>query len=72
MLFPSNHFNNLLQNKLKRLKQVLTKRSLQRNQGPNSRTFLLKYFISHNCPSYNFLPNDNYYAQVVISKQPDF
>lgn len=54
------------------MKQILTERGLQRKQVLNGCVFFLEYLISHNCLGCDPLLNDNYGAQVVMSKQSDF
>lgn len=72
LIFSNNHLINFLQNKLKKLKKVLIKKSLLKNQILDSGTIVLEYITSYNYSSYDFLPNKNYFAQVIINNYPDF
>ena len=58
--------------KFKRLKQILTKKSLWGNWTSNSQTFFLKCHSSQNWLEYNLLAKKNYCAWAVIRKQSDF
>lgn len=72
IVFLSNHHNDLLQNKPKRLKQILIEKGLWRNQALDGHIFLLEYSTSYNCPCSDLWLNGNYCAQALISKQRDF
>lgn len=54
------------------MKQALIKKGLQKNQVPDSYTFLLKGFINCNYINCDFLLNNDCFAQVIMSKKPDF
>lgn len=42
MVFPDNHPNDLVQNKCKRLKHILTERGVRRNRVLDGHAFFLK------------------------------